>query len=204
MALLFVLLMSSQATEQKVHEWLGVAMLLIALMHQYLNFWWYQSLLKMKRNAFYLFKNTVSVLMIIALVLCIFSGFAMSKYATPFLRGAIKLSLTRQIHLCVTHWFFILVGLHIGLHLINWVKRSFTIKIKKILFVILWCVSVYGLYLFLETQMLDYLLMRSQFAFLDYKMPLWQTVGKNMVMMISWIFMSLLLANFLQQQGNAK
>ena len=144
MALLFVLLMSSQATEQKVHEWLGVAMLLIALMHQYLNFWWYQSLLKMKRNAFYLFKNKVSV------------------------------------------------------------KRSFTLQIKKILFVILWCVIVYGLYLFLETQMLDYLLMRSQFAFLDYKMPLWQTVGKNMVMMISWIFMSLLLANFLQQQGNAK
>lgn len=189
MALAFILLMSSQTTEQQIHEYIGVAMLLLVCIHQYLNFWWYKSVLKMKRNAAYLFKNSLTFLTIVAFVLSIVSGIAMSKYALPFFRGVIKISLSRPIHLCATHWFFIFVSLHIGVHLLGWINRRISPKLKPVLFAIVWLISIYAFYLCIENKILDYLLMKTQFAFLDYKMPLFQTLWQNMAMIIAWAFL---------------
>ena len=42
LAFLLILLMSSQSTEQRAHEYIGVFALFVVLVHQILNSWWYK------------------------------------------------------------------------------------------------------------------------------------------------------------------
>lgn len=204
MALLFIFLISSEATTQQIHECIGITMLAAVLFHQYLNFWWYKTLLRVKKNILSTVKNIITFLTIIAFVFSMISGLLMSEYICPFLRGTVKLSLARKLHLCATHWLLILAALHIGLHLLNWINRNISSKLKPICFGITWLISIYGFYLFLENQTLDYLLMKSQFAFLDYKLPLWRTLLENITMIISFIFLAVLLNYFLKNTEEGK
>ena len=106
--LLLILLMSSQSTEQKPHEFIGVFALFMVLAHQILNLWWYKNALKIQKNPLNLTLNFINFALIISFILSIFSGLSMSKYATPFLNGIIKISVAREFHLCLTHWFLYL------------------------------------------------------------------------------------------------
>ncbi len=44
------------------------------------------------------------------------SGMMMSRFATPFMNGILPSSIVRQGHLALSHWSFVLMGLHLGLH----------------------------------------------------------------------------------------
>ncbi|MDA3080155.1 MULTISPECIES: hypothetical protein [unclassified Campylobacter] len=58
LAFLLILLMSSQSTEQRAHEYIGVFALFIVLIHQILNSWWYR--LKILKNSSNLAQNFIN------------------------------------------------------------------------------------------------------------------------------------------------
>ncbi|MDO5138530.1 MAG: hypothetical protein Q4D71_08765, partial [Oscillospiraceae bacterium] len=47
-AVFLLLLMSYQATGEKIHEWIGIGMTLSVILHQILNLSWYRALLSGK------------------------------------------------------------------------------------------------------------------------------------------------------------
>ena len=196
--LLLILLMSSQSTEQKPHEFIGIFALFTVLAHQILNLWWYKNALKIQKNPLNLTLNFINLALIISFILSIFSGLSMSKYATPFLNGIIKISTAREFHLCLTHWFFVFAGLHIGFHALKLATYANKSKIANSAFVASWLISIYGFWLFLDTGMVDYMLAKVQFAFLDFKIPLYQSMLLNAIMLFSWAFIGFLIANFIK------
>ena len=72
LAFLLILLMSSQSTEQRAHEFIGIFALFMVLAHQILNLWWYKNALKIQKNPLNLTLNFINFALIISFILSIF------------------------------------------------------------------------------------------------------------------------------------
>ena len=202
LAFLLILLMSSQSTEQRTHEYIGVFALFVVFIHQILNSWWYK--LKILKNSSNLAQNFINFALIISFAISIISGLAMSKYAAAIFSGFMKISFARVLHLCATHWFFVFAGLHIGFHTLNLAKKLKPSTFANALIIGSWLISLYGFWLFLDTGMIDYMLAKVQFAFLDFKIPLYQSMLNGATMLFSWAFIGFLLAKFIKNLKEVK
>lgn len=196
-----LLLMSFQVTKQFAHEWLGVAMLVLTILHQILNRRFYTALFKGKYTPVRVLQLVVNVLLLLSFFCTAASGMMMSRYAAPFLNGIVKASFTRQVHVALSHWSFVLMGLHLGLHL-GIVASSLKNRSAKIAVGIVMCaISVYGFCLFFTSKYLDYMTLRVPFAFLDYAKPWWLVILENMVMLLAWAFTAYLISLCLRKRN---
>ena len=89
----------------------------------------------------------------------------------------------------MSHWSFVLMGLHLGLHVpVMTARQKLSDKIRIFLTPVLCGLAGIGLFLFLYTGMPDYLFFRVAFAFLDYdKAPL-MVFLENILMLLFWTF----------------
>ena len=191
-------LMSMQVTQQFAHEWIGIAMTVLFIVHHIFNYKYYKTIFKGKYNFLRIFQLVISVLLLVSFVLTAFSGMAMSRYAASFMNGLIKTSDARELHLAISYWAFVLMGVHIGLHF-----GIITAKLPKGVFrivsaVIMTGISIWGFMLFLNADIFDYMFMKTHFAFLDYNKAAWIVILENLVMLISWAFMTYLLSLFIK------
>ena len=168
MTLILIPLMAYQVTGEAMHEWLGVSMVLIVIIHQVLNRKWYASLFKGNYNSYRILSIIIDVLLIISFALTAISGVSMSNHAVPFLYNLINVNTARVMHLAFSYWSFILMGLHIGMH-VNVMISIIKPNIKIVLAIIFMFLSGYGFYLFLRSGIINYITFRTHFAFLDYE-----------------------------------
>lgn len=82
-----LLLMAFQVTEQLAHEWLGIAMFALTIVHQVLNRKFYAALFKGKYSPLWIFQLIVNILLLLSFVCTALSGMMMSRFATPFMNG---------------------------------------------------------------------------------------------------------------------
>jgi hypothetical protein len=59
----------------------------------------------------------LNILLLFCIALTAFCGMSMSGYAVPFLYGMAPVSFVRRMHLSMSHWSFVLMGLHLGMHI---------------------------------------------------------------------------------------
>ena len=211
MSVLLLVLMAYQVTGEAAHEWIGMCMTVLVIIHQILNRKWYSALFKGKYNPYRTFSTVINVLLILSFALTAFSGMSMSGHAVPFLYGMAPISFARRTHLSMSHWSFVLMGLHLGMHIpamMSGMKRQDkTSFIPACLFTVLGGI---GLWLFLRNGIPDYLFFRVPFAFLDYDKAGWLVLLENLLMLSFWAFIGTQTANLLrnaartvQASGNA-
>jgi hypothetical protein len=193
-----LLLMAFQVTEQLAHEWLGITMFALTVVHQILNRKFYSAIFKGRYNGLRVFQLIVNILLLLSFVCTALSGMMMSRFATPFMNGILPSSVVRQGHLALSHWSFVLMGLHLGLHF-----GIITSKLKKgavrlALGAVMSVISVYGFYLFFKSDMLNYMLFKNPFAFLDYTKAWWLVILENLAMLPAWGYAAYLLSLFLR------
>ena len=149
LTVLLMFLMAYQVTGDVLHEWLGIGMTATLVLHHILNRKWYKSVFKGKYSPYRITMTAVNTLMLISIALTALSGMSMSGHAVPFMYGFINVMTARNLHLAMSYWSFILMGIHIGLHM-----KAMTAKLpekgKMIFKVILTGVSGTGLWLFFE------------------------------------------------------
>ena len=193
-----LLLMAFQVTEQLAHEWLGIAMFALTVAHQILNRKFYAAIFKGKYNALRILQLTVNCLLLLSFVCTALSGMMMSRFATPFMNGILPSSIVRQGHLAMSHWSFVLMGLHLGLHFGMITSKLKNKTARIILGIVMTAISVFGFYLFFKSDMLSYMLFRNPFAFLDYEKAWWLVILENLAMLLAWGFSAYLLSLFLR------
>ena len=132
-----------QVTGEEGHEWIGIVMTTLVIIHQILNRKWYGAIFRGKYNAYRTAVTAVDILLLLSFVLTAFCGMSMSGYAVPFLYGMAKVSFVRRTHLTMSHWSFILMGLHLGLH-IPFADRSLTLLFVGTIFFGTGLQSVHG------------------------------------------------------------
>ena len=193
-----LLLMAFQVTEQLAHEWLGIAMFALTVAHQILNRKFYAAIFKGKYNALRILQLTVNCLLLLSFACTALSGMMMSRFATPFMNGILPSSIVRQGHLAMSHWSFVLMGLHLGLHFGMITSKLKNKTARIILGTVMTAISVFGFYLFFKSDMLSYMLFKNPFAFLDYEKAWWLVILENLVMLLAWGFAVYLLSLFLR------
>ena len=193
-----LLLMAFQVTEQLAHEWLGITMFVLMIVHQVLNRKYYAAIFKGKYSPLRIFQLIVNILLLLTFVCTALSGMMMSRFATPFMNGILPSSIVRQGHLALSHWSFVLMGLHLGLHFGIVMSKLKNRTVKIILGTVMTGISVYGFYLFFKSDMLNYMLFKNPFAFLDYDKVWWLVLLENLAMLLAWAFAAYLLSIFLR------
>jgi len=189
MTVLLLCLMAYQVTGEMAHEWIGMGMTVLVIIHQILNRKWYGALVRGKYNSYRSITTVLNILLIASFALTAFCGMSMSSYAVPFLYGMAPVSFVRRMHLSMSHWAFVLMGLHLGMHI---PAMTAGLKLKDrtraILACIFTCIGGIGLWLFLRNGMPNYLFFRVPFAFLDYGKAGRLVFFENLLMLSAWVF----------------
>lgn len=203
MTVLLLLQMAYQVMGEAAHEWLGMGMTALVIVHQVLNRRWYGAMLKGRYNAYRIVSTCVNVLLLISFALTAFCGMAMSNYAVPFMYGVARVSFVRVTHLSMSHWSFVLMGLHLGLHVpVMLAKLKLKDNARRMLSVVCAGVAGVGLWLFLKNGMPNYLFFRVPFAFLDYEKAGALVLLENVAMLLFWAFVGCQLALMPRRKSN--
>jgi hypothetical protein len=182
-------------TGEALHEWIGIGMTVLVIVHQILNRKWYGAIFKGRYNAYRITTTVVNIALLLSFAMTAFCGMSMSGHAVPFLYGMAKVSFARRMHLSMSHWSFVLMGLHLGLHIpVMIAKLKLSDKLRMALSVLLCIVAGIGLCLFLKNSILDYLLFRVPFAFLDYEKAGILVFFENILMLTFWVYLGALMA----------
>ncbi len=174
MALLLLFLMAYFITEQEIHEWLGVGMLVLFLLHHGLNWKWFQALVRGRYTPRRILQTVL--LLFVSMAAQIVSGLAMARHVLPFLEVPISIAAARRIHLACGYWSFLLTGLHLGLHwgiFLGLGRKLLAPAVRWALRIAAVAVAVWGWVCFVRQNIADYMFLRVDFVFFDYeKSPL--------------------------------
>ena len=204
MMLLLLCLMAYQVTGEALHEWFGIAMTVLLIVHHVLNGRWYPALFRGKVRAWRALTAAVDLLLLATVVLTALCGMAMSGHAVPILYGLLPGIFARRFHLAMSFWSFVLTGLHLGLHVpalkAGWKPGRTAETVLAALFA---AAAGTGLWLFVKNGIPDYLLFRTPFAFFDYGKPATLVFLENLAVLVFFAFAGALATSVLRQGKGA-
>ena len=190
LTVLLLCLMAYQVSGEAIHEWLGIGMTALVIVHQILNAKWYGALFKGKYHALRIFQTAVNVLLLFSFVLTAVCGMAMSGHTVPFLYGILPVSFARPMHLSLSHWSFVLMGLHLGIH-IPVMTAKLPEKKKKVLSALFCVIGAAGLFFFLKNGLYNYLFFKVPFAFFDYEKAAALVFVENVAIVLFFAFIGM-------------
>ena len=99
-----------------VHEILGEGLFVLWSLHIILNRRWYGVILKGKYNPYRVMQTIINCCILICTIFLMISGIILSNHIFTFLNIQGGLGFARIAHLLASHWYFLFMSLHIGLH----------------------------------------------------------------------------------------
>ena len=156
------------------HEIIGVLLIAVWAVHVYANRRWFKAVIRGRYNPYRIMQTVVNFGMLICAVLLAISGVMLSNHVFAFLGIESGASFARTAHLLASHWYFVFIALHIGLH-VNVIfsrlgiaqlvmkSRAATAAIR----VIVGLIGAYGVYAFIERGLWKYLTLQQPFFFMD-------------------------------------
>jgi len=99
-----------------LHEWLGLGLLLMLLLHNGLNARWYRNLVTGRYNLQRRLQLGVNGLSALLLLLALGSGLMLSRHLWPEFPLHQGTDLVRKIHMTAVHWLQLMIAVHLGLH----------------------------------------------------------------------------------------
>lgn len=176
MTVTLLFLMGYQFWGDVAHEWAGAGIFVLFAFHHILNWRWYKSLFQDKYSLMRIFQVCVDMLTLFSMIALIYSSIVLSRYVFAFLPIKGGMAFARRLHILGSYWGFLLMNIHLGLHwnmVIGMVQKRMRIKksskIRSIFLLFIGtAISLYGITVFIKRDFLTYLLLKSEFVFLDY------------------------------------
>lgn len=178
MTIALLLLMLYELIGQAAHEWIGLGIFVLFIVHHILNRKWRQNALKGKYTPFRIWQTILVILVLASMIGSMVSGVILSRYVLSFLPISGGRSFGRNLHMLASYWGFVLMSLHLGLHwsmMMGMMKKA----VKKPSVVRTWMLRVlalaiagYGVFAFVRREIGSYMLLKIQFVFFDFEEPL--------------------------------
>ena len=177
MTLVLLLLMAYGLVGEAAHEWLGMGMFALFLLHHLLNRRWIRAVPQGRYTPLRIVQTVLALLILLTMLGSMVSGVIVSRYVFPFQAGFGLTSWAEKLHMLCAYWGFVLMSLHLGLHwnmvltmvrkhLMPFRPRAWCLR----LLAYLW--AAYGAAAFVRRDVWCYLLLKSHFVFFDYSEPL--------------------------------
>lgn len=197
MTLGLLFLMGYQLWGESAHEWAGAGMLLLFLVHNFLNRSWYRNLFRGRFTPMRLVQIGVNMLLLTAMLAQMYSGIVMSRHVFAFLSIDGGMAVARRLHILGAYWGFVLMSVHLGLHwnmFLNMAGKrgagSFPRLPRPALFLAGLAIAAYGLSVFIRRDFPVYMFLRTEFVFLDYDEPVWLFYLDYICLMGFWVFLA--------------
>lgn len=179
MTVTLLLLMPYSLIGEAFHEWVGVAMLVLFLLHHILNLAWYKNLKKGRYSPFRICQTALASLLLLTMLGSMVSGIVMSRYAFDFLPFSRGQALAQSIHLPCAYWGFVLMSLHLGLHwgvMMGTMRRVTKLQPSRtrtaVLRGLMILIVIFGTLAFIHNEIPSYLFLRTHFVFFDFDQTL--------------------------------
>ena len=147
-----------------IHEILGVGLFVLWSVHIFLNRRWYGAIFKGKYNPCRIMQTVINCCILLCTIFLMISGIILSNQLFTFLNIQSGLGFARIAHLLSSHWYYLFMSLHIGLHMGRLLQNVAAKILPRILLVL---VCAYGLYAFIARGVWKYLILKQQFFFFD-------------------------------------
>ena len=178
MTVVLLFLMSYSLIGEALHEWLGIGMFALFILHHILNSKWSGRLFKGKYTPYRILQTVLVALALVSMLGSMVSGVILSRNVLSFLPITGGQSWARTLHMLSAYWGFVFISLHLGFHWSMimgmasrlWKKRSavrsWSVRVAGFL------IAGYGIYTFLKREIGSYMFLKIQFVFFDFDEPL--------------------------------
>lgn len=212
MTLALLFLMGYQFWGDAAHEWAGAGMFVLFILHHILNWNWCKTLFRGKYTPFRSFQLILDMAVFVSMVCLMVSGMMMSNHVFAFLNLHGGMSFARLLHMASSYWGFVVMALHLGIHwgiFTGLARKAFRIKessrVRSIaLFLISAAIAAYGATVFLKRNLLTYMLVQTQFVFLDFGEAKSAFYLDYLAMMGTCIFLTHFIGRLLRSLGNSQ
>lgn len=106
-----------------LHVYVGIALVLLFLIHQGLNLNWYRTIFKGKYNGRRALLTGAAVLLLGAMIVMMVTSYKIASMALPFEFLPPPRHQWREMHVAISAWCFLLMVGHLGIHLHATLKR---------------------------------------------------------------------------------
>lgn len=178
MTVALLLLMAYALIGEAAHEWIGVSMFVLFVLHHILNRKWSSNLLKGKYTPVRIWQTLLVLLVLASMIGSMISGIILSEYAFDFLSIRSGQSWARTVHLLCSYWGFVLMSLHLGIHwsmMIGMAKKHFSVPSRLrtwALRVVAAAIAAYGAFAFVQREIGSYMFLKNEFVFFNFEEPL--------------------------------
>lgn len=173
-----IVLMSYELVGQAAHEWLGIGMFILVILHHIWNGKWLSNSFKRKYTIFSILQTFLVICVLLSMAGSMVSGVILSRHALAFLPITGGRSFARNLHMLSAYWGFVLFSLHLGFH---WCMVTGIVKkhLEKAPAIPVWILrgiafltAVYGAYASWKRGIWEYMFLKNQFVFFDFEEPL--------------------------------
>lgn len=212
MTLALLFLMGYQFWGDVAHEWVGAGMFVLFIVHHILNWSWYKNLFRGKYTPFRIFQLILDLAVFAAMICLMISGIMLSNHVFAFLNIRGGISLARLLHMASSYWGFVVMALHLGIHwgiFTGLARKTFRIKASSrvrsvVLFLVSAAIAVYGVTVFVRRNLLTYMLVQTQFVFLDFGESKLLFYLEYLAMMGTCIFLTHYIGRLLRNLRNSQ
>lgn len=177
MTIAMLAMMSYSLISEATHEWVGIGLFALFILHHILNWGWVKSLPKGRYTAFRVLQTGLVLLVCAAMLGCMVSGIVLSREVFAFLGIASGTAWARIVHLLCSYWGFAFLAIHLGLHwnaMLAALKRAAPRLVGLggwPLRVCGWSIAGYGVFALFKRELHLYMSLQSTFVFFDYGEP---------------------------------
>ena len=178
MTIVLILLMSYELIGQSTHEWIGMIMFLLFIMHHVLNHQWIKNQRNKRWSVFRIWQIILVLWVLITMLGSMISGIILSRTVFTFLPMRHGQGTARIIHLICAYWGLVGMSLHLGFHwrmMLVMASKKFPQLLnqyKWILRLVAILIAGYGIYAFMKQDIASYMFLRNMFVFFDYSKPI--------------------------------
>ena len=206
MTLALLLLMAYGLVGEAAHEWLGMGMFALFLLHHLLNRRWIRAVPQGRYAPPRIVQTALAGLIFLCMVGSMISGIVLSRHVFAFLPKHGGYELAQQVHILCAYWGFICMSLHLGFHwsmMLAMARKHLQPSSMRTwslrLLAYLW--AAYGAVAFVRRDVWRYLLLKSHFVFFDYTEPLVRFLLDYLAVMSLFVLAGYWLARALRPKG---
>lgn len=148
MLLMLFWVMAYSLTGNTLHEWSGIVLTALFLVHIVLNIGWVGRIFKGRYNLRRILGLVVNLLMFIALLTLVSASLPISSEVFPCFRLFADEMLPAQIHILAGNWLFVLISIHLGM---QWNRvqpflPTFNRRTTTVIRIVLILIAFYGVW----------------------------------------------------------
>ena len=192
---------------ETLHEWLGIAMFVLFVIHHVLNRKWMAAVTKGTYTAFRMVQTIIVFVMLVLMLGSMASGVLLSNHIFRAIRIVGISMAARQVHMFCAYAGLAVMSVHLGLHwnmVVNMTGKLFLHPSAKQTWIargIAVLLAGYGGYAWQKRQIGAYLLMKMHFVFYDNTENVLFFVFDYMAVMALIVFITYYMSKFLRRKN---